>query len=112
IVAPPFVLNHVVVGLLLIPLGVTTIYSASGLQTGQRWAWVICFTIGVALLSLPVALVVIMQGGPFDAVPFRIAEAFVTISAITMPGVLLWIRPDYFPKGGTRRSSAVDVQTR
>jgi hypothetical protein len=112
VVAPPFVLNHVVVGLLLVPLGFTTIYSATGLRAGQRWAWVICFAIGVALLSLPVALFVIMRGGPFDAVPFRIAEALVMISAITMPGVLLWIRLDYFPKDGTTRSSAADAQTR
>ena len=55
IVSPPFVLNHIVVGLLLIPLGLVTIYSAAGIRAGERWAWVISWFIGASLTSLPVA---------------------------------------------------------
>ena len=41
IVAPPFLLNHIVMGILLIPIGFITIYCASGIRAGERWAWVI-----------------------------------------------------------------------
>ena len=33
---PPFLLNHVVVGILLIPIGVSTIFCASGVRAGER----------------------------------------------------------------------------
>lgn len=106
IVGPPFVLNHIVVGILLVPLGFATLYSAGGIRAGERWAWVISFSIGLALLSLPVVLVLVMRGYPFSAVAFRIAELLVTISAVTMPLVLLWVRREFFPKGGRAKPSA------
>jgi hypothetical protein len=40
IVSPPFLLNHIVVGILLIPLGFISLYTASGIRAGERWAWV------------------------------------------------------------------------
>jgi signal transduction histidine kinase len=46
---------------------------------------VISFSIGLALSSLPVALVVIMRGGPFRAAAFRVAELLITIAAVTLP---------------------------
>jgi len=95
IVAPPFVLNHVVVGLLLIPLGLVTIYGAAGVRAGERWAWVISWFVGASLMTLPVALVLIMRGGMFDALPFRVAEILVTLSAVAMPAALIWARGEF-----------------
>jgi hypothetical protein len=95
IVTPPFLLNHVVVGLLLIPLGLVTLYSAAGIRAGERWAWVVSCSIGASLISLPIALVLIMGGGPFDALPFRVAEILVTACAVAMPGVLIWARAEF-----------------
>ena len=98
LVTPPFLLNHVVVGILLVPLGLVTLHSAAGIRSGERWAWVVSWSVGAALPSLPVALVLIMRGGPFDAVPFRVAEILITISAVAMPAVLIWARAE-FPRG-------------
>jgi hypothetical protein len=36
IVSPPFLLNHIVMGILLIPIGFVTIYCASGIRAGER----------------------------------------------------------------------------
>jgi hypothetical protein len=99
IVTPPFLLNHIVVGILLVPLGFVTLYSAAGIRAGERWAWVVSWSVGASLTSLPVALVLIMRGGPFDAVPFRVAEILITICAVTMPAVLIWARAEFSRRG-------------
>jgi len=100
IVAPPFLLNHIVVGILLLPLGFSMIYCARGIRAGERWAWVISFSTGIALLSLPVVLVLLMRDGRFNAVPFRVAELLITISAVAVPAVLLYVRREFFPQRG------------
>ena len=51
IVSPPFLLNHIVVGVLLIPLGFISLYTASGIRAGERWAWVINLAITANLSS-------------------------------------------------------------
>ncbi len=95
IVSPPFLLNHIVVGILLIPLGFITLYTASGIRAGERWAWVINLAIGLTILSLPVVLVLVMRAEYFQAVPFRIATALITIVGITMTAALMLVRHDF-----------------
>jgi hypothetical protein len=36
---PPFLLSFVVMGILLVPVGVSTLFCASGVMAGQRWSW-------------------------------------------------------------------------
>src|SRR6266851_7274780 len=95
IVSPPFLLNHIVVGILLIPLGFITLYTASGIRAGERWAWVINLAIGLTILSLPVVLVLVMRAEYFRAVPFLIATALITIVGITMSVALVLARHDF-----------------
>src|SRR5229473_5138974 len=95
IVSPPFLLNHIVMGILLIPIGFTTIYCASGIRAGERWAWVINLAIGFTILSLPVVLVLVMRAEYFRAVPFLIAAALMTIVGITMTTALILVRHDF-----------------
>ena len=95
IVWPPFLLNHIVVGILLIPLGFITFYTASGIRAGERWAWIINLAIGLTILSLPVVLVLVMRAEYLRAVPFLIAAALITIVGITMTGALLLVRHDF-----------------
>jgi|SRR5262249_54750127 len=97
IVAPPFVLNHLVVGILLLLVGFITLYSASGIRAGEQWAWVVNFATGLTILSLPVALAVVMRAEYFRAVPFLIATALITIVGVTMTVVLLVVRKDFRP---------------
>ncbi len=102
IVAPPFLLNHIVVGILLLPIGFAVLYGARGIRAGERWAWVISWAIAASLATLPVVLVLVMRGGPFDALPFRVAEILVTLCAMAMPCALLWTRGEF------RRGSHAD----
>ena len=94
IVQPPFLLNHLVVGILLIPIGFITIYSASALRAGERWAWIINFANGLTILSLPIVLALVMPASDFKALPFLISAVLITTVGITMTTALLWIRSD------------------
>jgi hypothetical protein len=94
IVLPPFLLNHLVVGILLIPIGFTTIYNAPAICEGKRWAWIVTFANGLTILSLPIVLALVMPAKHFQALPFRIAAALITIVGITLTAALLWIRRD------------------
>ena len=95
IVAPPFLLNHIVVGILLIPFGFITLYTASGIRAGERWAWIISLAIGLTILSLPVVLVIVMRAEYFRAVPFLIAAALIIIVGTTMTAALTLVRHDF-----------------
>jgi len=94
IVQPPFMLNHLVVGILLIPIGFITIYSAPALRADERWAWIVNFANGLTILSLPIVLALVMPVRDFQALPFLIAAGLITIAGITMTAALLWIRSD------------------
>jgi len=49
--------------------GFITLYTASGIRAGERWAWVINLAIGLTILSLPVVLVFVMRAEYFP--PFH-----------------------------------------
>jgi len=89
---PPFLLNHAVVGILLIPLGLSTLYCASGIKAGQRWSWRVGITNALTILSLPVALVLIMERHYFSALPFLVATILITAVGLSMIWPLLWVR--------------------
>lgn len=95
IVSPPFLLNHIVVGILLIPIGFTTIYCASRVCAGERWAWVICLANGLTILSLPIVLGLAMRPEHFRSPPFLIAASLITIVGIAMTIGLVWVRRDF-----------------
>jgi hypothetical protein len=95
VVSPPFLLNHIVVGILLIPLGFIAIYTASGIRAGERQAWVINLAIGLTILSLPVVLILVMRAEYLRAVPFLIAVVLITIVGITMTVALILVRHDF-----------------
>src|SRR6516225_122758 len=53
---PPMLLNHVLVGVLLIPLGFLTAYAAPHAVTGASWAQIVVRTVALAVATLPIAL--------------------------------------------------------
>lgn len=71
-------LNHILVGILLIPLGLSSYWSGKAL--GQSWALRLAAVNAVTLLCLPVLLVVTMPLESLDAPLFRLA-IFVLIAA-------------------------------
>lgn len=83
-IGPPFLLSFVVVGILLVPIGLSTVYSADSFRRGERWARAICCFNALGVFLLPVALVVIMPARYFRAILFLVAATLVWIVAISM----------------------------
>ena len=50
---PPMLLNHVVVGILLLPLGFITFYAAPSAVAGEKWAVIITRASAITVAALP-----------------------------------------------------------
>jgi hypothetical protein len=92
-IKPPFLLSFVVVGILLVPLGLSTYFCASSLRRGETWARTICSINAISVLMLPLALILTMPATYFRAIPFLIAAMLVCIVAISMAAPLVLSRP-------------------
>jgi hypothetical protein len=91
---PPFALDHVVSGILLVPIGLTTIIAANGVALGSEPAWRIAMINALALLSLPIVLVLTMGFDYSVGSPASLIGAVViSLVGISMVWPLLWARP-------------------
>ena len=86
---PPMLLNHVVVGILLLPLGVLTAYAAPHAGQGDRWAVVIARATALTVAALPPTLFLLM-GMRYAAVPFLCATAIVSVVSVTLLVAAFW----------------------
>ena len=93
---PPMLLNHVVVGVLLLPLGAITFYAAPHAARGERWALAVSRMSAVSIALLPVALFALMGRQYFAAIPFVIATAIVCLASVVLLAAAFW------PAGGPR----------
>ena len=64
---PPMLLNHVLVGVLLLPLGCLLLYAAPHSAARAAWALVVVRTTAVTVATLPVTLLALMGFRYFDA---------------------------------------------
>ena len=92
---PPFLLNHVVVGILLIPLGVSTVYAGHAVAQHLRWGFRIACLNAVTVLSLPAVLFAVMPLHYFHAPPFLVASVLVCLAALSMISLLVWVRAEF-----------------
>jgi hypothetical protein len=95
---PPMLLNHVLVGVLLVPLGYLTLYAASDAVNGAPWARVVVRTTALAVVTLPIALFAFMGTRYyFDAPLFVAGAGLAVIVAVTMLVVAFtrWSRADH-----------------
>ena len=97
---PPFLLSFVVLGILLIPIGISTLFCASGVRAGEQWSWRVGVTNALAILSLPFVLALTMQKQYFAAVPFLIAAILITLVGLSMCWPLWWVRAELTQKSG------------
>jgi len=82
---PPMLLNHILVGVLLIPLGFLTAYAAPHAANGVSWAQVVVRTTALSVAALPVALFALMGTRYyFDAPLFVLGAALTVIVAVLL----------------------------
>jgi hypothetical protein len=78
-------LNHVLVGVLLLSLGYLTLYAAPHAVSGAPWAQVVVRTTALAVATLPIALFALMGTRYyFDAPLFVVGAALTVIVAVTL----------------------------
>ena len=93
IVGPPFLLNHLIVGVLLVSTGLTTIVGALGVRKGDALSWTVVAVNTVAVVFLPLLLVILMRGPYYNAPAFKVAEVLVWLSALIMIIATTLVRP-------------------
>jgi len=82
---PPMLLNHILAGVLLIPLGYLTAYAAPHAVSGASWAQVVVRTTALSVATLPVALFALMGTRYYFAAPlFVLGAALTVIVAVTL----------------------------
>jgi hypothetical protein len=81
---PPMLLNHILVGLLLFPLGYLTFYAAPSAAAGHAWAQVIVRATALTVATLPVTLLALMGVRYFDAPLFVLGTALVVVASATL----------------------------
>ena len=87
---PPMLLNHVIVGILLLPLGMLTFYAAPSAVAGERWALIVTRVIAITVATLPLVLSILMGAGYFGATPFVVATIIVFIAALSLLAAAFW----------------------
>src|SRR4029077_17997123 len=82
---PPMLLNHILVGVLLLPLGYLTVYAAPHAVNGASWAKVVVRTTALSFATLPFALFALMGTRYYlDAPLFVLGSALTVIIAVTL----------------------------
>ena len=96
-VAPQYLVNHIAIGILIIPLALTTLYASWGVQKGQQWSRIVSVINGVSVLLLPVILSWFMGTQYYGSIVFLLATVLIVVIGITMLVPLFW-----FPKDITK----------
>jgi uncharacterized membrane protein len=78
---PPMLLNHILVGVLLLPLGFLTFYAA---PYSDLWAQVVLRTTALAVATLPLTLLALMGMRYFDAPLFVVGFLLVVAASVTL----------------------------
>ncbi len=81
----PTLLNHVLVGILLIPLGYTTWLASSIRNRTEGWARRVLVVNGLVMLTLPISITMFMRQREYYHAPLFVAG----VSVVAMASVLM-----------------------
>jgi hypothetical protein len=93
-VAPQFQMNHLAMGILLLPLSLTTIYCAWGIRQGQHWSRFVSLINGLGILALPALLSWNMGAQFYGSILFLPATLVLVLVGMTMLFPLFWFPLD------------------
>ena len=94
-----YLLDHIVVGVLLLPIGFLMVWSSRALGNGERWAYVLNLVFSLTLLTFPPLILAVTAGSAFGASAFgapafSAASVLAVLVALGSLGMLLWARRD------------------
>ena len=84
VLVPPMLLNHVLVGILLLPLGWLMLCAAPHAAARVAWAQIVVRTTAITVATLPVTLLALMGFRYFGAPLFVLGTALVTAAAVAL----------------------------
>jgi hypothetical protein len=84
LLTPPMLLNHILVGLLLLPLGYLTFYAAPHAAASAKWAQIIVRTTALSVATMPLVLLALMGTRYFGAPMFVLGTILVMAAAVTL----------------------------
>lgn len=94
-VAPGYLLDHILVGVFMLPMGFILIWSGRALDAGQRWAYVVNISFSLAILSTPFLIIGIMPPQSLQAPVFLSSAIAMAVIGALSCGVLWWARRDF-----------------
>jgi len=94
-VAPGFLLDHVVVGIFMLPMGFLMLWSYRALRSGQRRAYVVNLSFSLAVLATPFAIHALISASEFQSPAFAVAAVLMSVVGIVSCVVLWWARSDF-----------------
>jgi hypothetical protein len=97
----PTLLNHVLMGILLLPLGYTTWLAAAAQNRNAAWARRVLMVNGIVLLTLPASIAVFMRRPEYYTAPLFLAG----VSLVTVISVLT-IAAAWMIRRGVARSDS------
>ena len=95
-IKPLFLLSFTVVGILLIPIGLSTFFCANPIRRGEPLARSICCFNAISILMLPVVLMLTMPVKYFSAIPFLTATILVSLVALSISAPLALVHSKPF----------------
>lgn len=87
----PTLLNHVLVGILLLPLGFTTWLAAAERHLLESWTRLVLGVNCLVVMSLPLALVLFMRQPQYYRAPLFLAGATLTGLAAISIAIAAWV---------------------
>ncbi len=90
---PPMLLNHIVVGILLLPLGTLTLYAAPHAGAGTRWAIVVARASALTVATFPPIILALMGRQYLAARPFLLAVGIACLAAVLLVLAAFWPAP-------------------
>ena len=87
----PTLLNHVLMGILLLPLGYTTWLAASVQNRGAAWASRVLMVNGIVVLTLPASIAVFMRRPEYYTAPLFLTGVILVTVISSLTIVAAWL---------------------
>ena len=87
----PTLLNHVLMGILLLPLGYTTWLAAAAQNRNAAWARRVLMVNGIVLLTLPAAIAVFMRRPEYYTAPLFLTGVILVTVISLLTIVAAWL---------------------
>jgi uncharacterized membrane protein len=97
----PTLLNHVLMGILLLPLGYTTWLAAAVQNRNEAWARRVLMVNGIVLLTLPASIAVFMRRPEYYTAPLFLAG----VSLVTVISLLTIVAAWMIRRGAAKSAS-------